>query len=118
MTSRFTYSFQPCSLGSSETCLTSLQNCIKDIRLWMKTNLLKLNDSKTEFLIVGTRQQLELGGELSTWIGNDIITPIPFVQNLESCEKLACSLYVTVRKISRVRYLVDQDTAKVLVQTL
>ena len=58
-------SFQPSSLGSSKTCLTSLQNCIKDIRLWMKTNLLKLNDSKTEFLIVGTRQQLELAGELS-----------------------------------------------------
>ena len=48
-------SFQPSSLGSSETCLTYLQNCIKDIRLWMKTNLLKLNDSKTQFLIVGTR---------------------------------------------------------------
>ena len=51
-------SFKPSRPDSSETCLTSLQNCITDIRLWMKTNLLKLNDSKTEFLIVGTRQQL------------------------------------------------------------
>ena len=72
-------SFQPSSQSSSETCLTSLQNCIKDIRMWMKTNLLKLNDSKTEFLIVGTRQQLELAGELSIQIGNDIIRPTPFV---------------------------------------
>ena len=72
-------SFQPSNLGSSETCLTCLQNCIKDIRLWMKTNLLKLNDSRTEFLIVGTRQQLELAGELSIWIENDIIRPTPFV---------------------------------------
>ena len=45
----------------------------------MKTNLLKLIDSKTEFLIVGTRQQLELAGELSIQFGNDIIRPTPFV---------------------------------------
>ena len=42
-------SFQLSSLDSSETCLTSLHNCITDIRLWIKTNLLKLNDSKTKF---------------------------------------------------------------------
>ena len=47
--------------------------------MWMMTNLLKLNDSKTEFLIVGTRQQLKLAGELSIQIGNDIIRPTPFV---------------------------------------
>ena len=61
----------------------------------MKTNLLKLNDSKTEFLIVGTKQQLELAGELSIQIGNDIIQPIPFVQNLgyfcDSQLKTQCS---------------------------
>ena len=67
---------------SIETCLTSLQNCIKDMRLWMKTNLLKLNNSKTAFQMVGTRQQLELAGELSIHIGNDIIRLTPFVQNL------------------------------------
>ena len=93
------------------------------------TNLLKLNDSKAEFLRVGTRQQLELAGELSLQIGNDIIRPTPFVQNLGyfydsqlknnvHMNKLACSLYITVRKISRVRHLVDHDMAKVLVKTL
>ena len=121
-------SFQPSSQHSSETCLTFLQNCIKDIRLSMKTNLLKLNNGKTEFLIVGTRQKLELAGERSIQIGNVIIRPTPFVWNLVyiydlqlnnnvHVSKLACSLYITVRKISRVRHLVDLDTAKILVQT-
>ena len=95
----------------------------------MKTNLLKLNDSKTEFMIVGTRQQLELAGEHSIRIGNDTIRPTPFVQNLRYfyypqlknniyVNKLASSLYITAKKISRVKHLVDQDTAKVLVQNL
>ena len=103
-------SFQPSSLDSSKTCLTSLQNYITDTRLWMKTNLLKLNDSKTEFLIVGTRQQLELAGELPIQIGNDIIRPTSFVQNLGyfydsqiknnvHVNKLVCSLYITARKL-------------------
>ena len=29
--------------------------CITDIRCWMHTNLLKLNDSKTEFVVMGMR---------------------------------------------------------------
>ena len=70
-------SFQTSRPDSSETWLTCLQNCITDIRLWMKTNLLKLKDSKTEFLIVETRQQLELAWELSIRIGNDTIRCTP-----------------------------------------
>ena len=40
------------------------------------------------------------------------------LKNNVHVNKLACSLYITARKISRVRHLVDQDVAKVLVQTL
>ena len=38
--------------------MTAMQNCIKDIHLWMEHDKLLLNEEKTEFLIVGTRQQL------------------------------------------------------------
>ena len=40
-------------LNSKEplTSLTKLNNCIFDIRLWMIKNKLKINDSKTEFII-------------------------------------------------------------------
>ena len=33
------------------TSLTKLNNCISDIRVWMIKNKLKINDSKTEFII-------------------------------------------------------------------
>ena len=35
-----------------------MQNCIDDVKKWMFANKLKLNDGKTEFLLIGTRQQL------------------------------------------------------------
>jgi len=38
--------------------MKAMANCITAIRAWMIEDKLRLNDSKTEFMIVGTRQQL------------------------------------------------------------
>ncbi|RMX46693.1 hypothetical protein pdam_00024925 [Pocillopora damicornis] len=35
-----------------------MQNCIADIRKWMLQDRLRLNDDKTEFIMIGTRQKL------------------------------------------------------------
>ena len=35
-----------------------LEKCCHDIRTWMRSNFLKLNDGKTEVLLIGSRQQL------------------------------------------------------------
>ena len=51
-------SFSPAQPGRKEKCLETLEGCISDIHLWMRTNLLKLNDDKTELVVLGTRQQL------------------------------------------------------------
>ena len=48
----------------------------------MKINLLKLNDSKTEFLSIGTKHQTSLTGEITIHIGDDIIMPSTNAQNL------------------------------------
>ena len=36
--------------------LLQMQQCIDDLRQWMLIDRLKLNDEKTEFLLVGKRQ--------------------------------------------------------------
>ena len=51
------FSFQPIQNEIDEG-ISQLQNCISDIQTWMRTNLLKLNDDKTEVMLIGTRQQL------------------------------------------------------------
>ena len=43
--------FQP---DQSEEDLKRPDACVEDIRQWMENNLLKLNDSKMEFIIFGT----------------------------------------------------------------
>ena len=39
--------------------VTALQDCILDIKTWMTTDKLKLNDDKTELIVIGTRAQLD-----------------------------------------------------------
>ena len=47
--------------------------------VWMRTNLLKLNDDKTELIVLGTRQQLSKVGDVSIMTGNDTISAVPSV---------------------------------------
>ena len=51
-------SFKPNTSSSQSEAIEGMKLCIKAIRAWMITDKLKLNDDKTEFLIIGTRQQL------------------------------------------------------------
>ena len=48
----------------------------------MISNMLIVNDSKTEFLIVGSKQQLERVNILFIHVGEDQITPVTSVRNL------------------------------------
>ena len=41
------FACSPNTLGDKDRCLEKLETCIQDIRVWMRTNLLKLNDEKT-----------------------------------------------------------------------
>ena len=50
-------SFKPDTV-EKEQCISILEACVKYVRGWMLQNKLKLNDSKTEFLIVGTPKQV------------------------------------------------------------
>ena len=49
------FSFYPSGLKSN---ITHLQNALQQISSWMTANLLTLNSSKTEFLLIGLKQQL------------------------------------------------------------
>ena len=46
-------------LSQSDThkSISSVSDCLTDISLWMKSSQLKLNSGKTEFIIIGTKQQ-------------------------------------------------------------
>ena len=78
----------------------------------MRTNLLKLTNDKTEFMIIGTRQQLYRVCKLMIEIGQDTIVNTPSARNLgfhydkefkntTHINKLCCGLTVTLRKLQK-----------------
>ena len=50
--------FDPNCETSQDEAVKAMERCLLDIKMWAKSNCLKLNDDKTEFVIIGTRQQL------------------------------------------------------------
>jgi len=51
-------SFCDNSIDDQTSALGAMELCINDIMSWMLHDKLKLNDEKTKFLLIGTRQQL------------------------------------------------------------
>ena len=62
--------------------ITKLEDCIDSIRIWMASNLLKLNDKKTELLYLQSRFKKTLDQPTSMTIGNDTVTFSRSVRNL------------------------------------
>ena len=121
--------FKPNRNGSKEACIHGLKNCINEIRKRMCMNLLKLNDGKTEFIILGTQQQLQKIGHTSIQIGEDLVTPVDMVQNLvffmdkhmknkDHINRITSGTYNVLRKIHQSRSLLDKHTTKIIVQAL
>ena len=124
-------SFRPLtnSLEPHINCINKLESCLADVRSWMQVNFLKLNEPKTEFIIFGTRQQLNKVGTINIRIGEDMIQNVASVRNLgfhfdeelkhsTHVNKLTSISFNMVHNISRIFHLLDIETTKTLVQAL
>ena len=67
-------SFPPGVSVSKETALSCLEACIKDIKIWMTTNLLKLNDDKTELIVITTHSNTNQNQHIGINIGDSHYT--------------------------------------------
>ena len=75
-------SFRPGDDDAQDVAHRAMEACIKDIRKWMIDGRLLLNDTKTEFLAIGTRQQLSKLRSFSIEVGNQKIDRSSSVRNL------------------------------------
>ena len=52
-------SFRPIPSTNQTDSVTAIGKCVAELKSWMISNMLMVNDGETEFLIVGSKQQLE-----------------------------------------------------------
>ena len=121
--------FKPNRKGSKEECIQNIENCINEIRDWMCINLLKLNDDKMEFIILGTQQQLQKIDHINVQVGEDLVTPMDMVhilgffmdkylKNKDCINRITSNICNALRKVHQSRSYFDIDTTKNIVQPL
>jgi len=71
-----------CAASDQSTATSRLLTCVSDFDRWMSSNRLKLNTGKTEFIWLGTRQQLAKLSVLPLQIKNQVIMPLAKVHDL------------------------------------
>ena len=75
-------SFSPDTATNQTDAVIAMERCISDIRTWMLTDKLKLNDDKTEFMLIGTKQQLSKVNIDCLTVGSIDVVPVTVARNL------------------------------------
>ena len=108
--------------------ISQLEACIVDIRKWMSSHFLCLNDSKTELLIIGKKSTLKDIPDFSVKIGNDSISPSSSARNIgavfdsnlsmsEHVSAIARGAWFHLKQIGKIRCYLDQEGAKTLIHS-
>ena len=112
------------------TTITQLPDTISDISSWMTANLLSLNPSKTEFMLIGLPQQISKTSNPSLFLpSNHHITPTDSARNLgfifdssfnfsKQISSLSSACNYHIRDLRRIRHTLDLKTASVITTSL
>ena len=110
-------------------CVKDLENCLINIGKWMDQMHLKMNPTKTEFILFGSHQQLSKCCTRNIKVIEETVTQRPVVKYLGAwldnnlsfkqhvlnrCKFAICSIY----KLMHIRRFIDQKTCEILVYSL
>ena len=114
--------FKSSDSTSIETALSRLSACICEIKVWMTKNMLKLNESKTEFFVaISHYNKRKLSLDVQLQIGAEIIKLSETVRNLgvlfdselsmsPQITSLCTNLTYHLPNITRIRRFLDRDS--------
>ncbi len=109
--------------------LPKLNGCISDIRVWMIKNKLKINDSKTEFIVFRSPQVKQDLSGLTVSVGDSLIPQSSKVRDLgvifdqflnfdDYISSVCKSTHYHLRNIGRIRSLLTYDATSQLIHAL
>ena len=106
-----------------------IEACISDIRTWMKSNFLKLNDDKTEVLVITSRQSVSDSLSISIKVGDQYIPPsdtpprnlgVIFDSSLSlkfHVANICKSVNYNIYSIGKIRKFLDRSTSEKMVNS-
>jgi exonuclease III len=114
--------------AEAEIAVRAMEECLREIRQWMIDNFLKLNEDKTEVLILASKHDQPLVSNLQIKVGNVSVKPSKWARNiggyfddeLNLCKhvgEVSRSCYGQLRYISQIRKYLTLDATKKLVHS-
>ncbi len=91
--------------ASAITAVDRMVKCASDIKIWMCQNKLKLNDGKTEFMVISKGQLPETLMIPDLWIGDSVIAPSDSIRNLGSYWDNRMKMGVHITNVCKASYL-------------
>ena len=122
-------SFKPDSVVGETEARLAMEQCIRAVRAWMVVDELKLNEEKTEFMLIGTHQQLSKVRTDSLLVAGTVVSSVSEARNLgvwfvskfqfqTHINKTCQSAFYYIYNIRRIRKFLSFEAAKTLVQAL
>ena len=75
-------SFKVDDRKAEQTIISALQNCLMNVKTLMDENRLKMNDGKTEFIMIGAKKQLAKCKTTSTDVNKTVVNDSEVVKCL------------------------------------
>ena len=82
------------------SAFSALESSVDDIRSWMLTDSRKLNDDKSQFLVIGTPQQLVKGNTECIRVGDCNVSAVSFARNIGPWFDTKLSMVTHTTKLS------------------
>ena len=114
-----------CSVKNIQQAKQQMEQCIDEIRSWMSSNYLRLNDDKTEIVFIGRKSLVSKVGPVSLRIGNvsigstvqarNIGMIVDNVLNLKSHVNTICKgAWFHLRNVGFIKQYLDRNTCEKL----
>jgi hypothetical protein len=107
--------------------VAKLERCIADVSTWMQSNFLKLNHSKTEYMVIGSKHNLQQVADTSVVnIAGCSIHATDSVKNIgatfdshltmvDHVNNICRSCYIHIRNIGKIRPFLTQSATEKMV---
>ena len=120
--------FDPYDNDSKDAAIRSIQKCINEIKMWMTANYLKLNEDKTEIIIISNNgskkhlvESIERGGHYIYPVNTGKNLGVLYNGNLNfsaQIDNVCKNAFFMLRRISRIRRYFTTDATKTSVHSL
>ena len=110
-----------------DEAIQKMEACLRDMKDWMAKNHLKLNEDKTEFMVLGQKSQTrKIQSPHTIMVGNATITAAAKAKNIgavmdcqlnmtDHINHISRSCYMHLRNIGKIRPNLTEDSAATLV---